>query len=102
VDLGVIVQRTTEVDRTQQVQTQRAAVAQQQFGLEMQSKLEQRETEVKAAPEAAHPSVNPEARREPGGQGSRHKDERHGETTEQEQTVPRRPGDRGQRLDIKL
>ncbi|MDI6870375.1 MAG: hypothetical protein QME79_03265 [Bacillota bacterium] len=107
VDLGVMVQRMAEVDRVQQVRDQRAAVAQQQFGLEMRADLERRETEVKAAPEAARLAVNPDARRE----RRRGKEEAPAKgrpaTGDQppageEQAPARVPPAPGQRLDIKL
>ncbi|MGE5507058.1 MAG: hypothetical protein ACM3RP_01020 [Chitinophagales bacterium] len=102
VDLGVIVQRTTEVDRAGQMQNQRAALAQQQFGLELKATLEKRETEVKGAPEAAHLSVNPDAGRESQKRAPGGKKERGSREPETERAPVRRPGDPGGRLDIKL
>jgi hypothetical protein len=102
-----MVQRMTEVDRLQQVRDQRAAVAQQQFGLEMTADLERRETEVKGPPETMKAAVNPDARRE------RRPDRREGEPgrprPEASQEEPEgqggpggAPGDPGRTLDIKI
>ncbi len=108
VDMGVIVQRTTEVDRAQQVRDQRAAVSQQQFGLELRADLERRETEVKAPPEAVKVAVNPDARRErkgrdrPPARGARPAASGEGDSGNGERASVR-PGDGpGQVLDIKF
>ncbi|MGE5552317.1 MAG: hypothetical protein ACM3XZ_00130 [Betaproteobacteria bacterium] len=107
VDVGVMVQRMGEVDRTQQVRDQRAATDQQHFGMAMKADLERRETEVKGPPQTAKLSVNPDAQQErkrkwPEGQspsGAREPAEPPKESGEE---PPRPQSGRGQRLDIKL
>lgn len=78
VDVGLMVQRMAEVDRVQQAQDQRAAVAQQQFGQDLRARLEQRESRVKASPDTARPAINPDARREGRGQREGKERERRG------------------------
>lgn len=105
VDVSVMVQRMAEVDRVQQVQDQRAAVAQQQFGQAMQAGLERRETEVKAPPEPVKLAVNPDAKRER--QGRPPEEERPQEGAEEgpagEERLPERtPAGPGHKLDLRL
>lgn len=106
VEVGVIVQRMTEVDRAQQARDQRAVLAQQQFGQEMRAEQERRETEIKAPPETAKLSVHADGKRErEGGEKEPGKGrERREGSKETEAPVPRHrsPAGPGQNLDIKL
>lgn len=107
-ELGLIVQRMTEVDRAQQVRDQRASQAQQQFALQMKADQERRETEVKGSPEAAKLALHPDDRRERKERkegeakgGVREAAESEGDT-EGTAKIPRPPGSPGEHLDIKL
>jgi hypothetical protein len=106
-DVGVMVQRMSEVDRVQQVRDQRAALAQQQFGQELKAEQERRETEVKAPPDLAKLAVNPDAEKErKGRQGEQNRPgQPDGEAEpggEERSPSPVAPGPAGHRLDIKL
>lgn len=106
-DVGVVVQRTTEVDRVQQGHDQRAVMAQEQFGQELKADQERRETEVKASPDLAKLAVNADEQKErQGRQGEPHREHEAtgdwvAEETE-ESLPPVAPGPAGHRLDIKL
>ncbi|HHW14742.1 MAG TPA: hypothetical protein GXX28_07390 [Firmicutes bacterium] len=103
VDVGLVIQRMAEVDRVQQAQDQRAAVAQQQFGQEMRARLEQRENSVKAPPDAARLTVNPDARRErQEGRESRKRERKGGPAAEGERRDGGEPRLPGRHLDMKL
>lgn len=100
IDLQVLIPRSTEVSRIQQVSDQQAALQQQQGAAEWQRLAAHRQQQVQQSPQNAGGKVEPDAHRD-GGHGQdadhRHDRRRKAEEEEAEGVDPVR----GHKIDIK-
>lgn len=108
VDVPVLVQRSTEVDRVQQQRDQQSQVAHQQFALEMRSQQERREIQVREAPKSEKGRIDPDEKHE------RSRDNTSGERGQgrgtgsnpavagQDDSIPKSQASTGHRIDIRI
>lgn len=111
VDMQTLIQKTTEVGRTQKVQDDQPHTAQQQFAVRLQQEAEARSRQITARKEVDRPSVQPDGKgaagrdqsgRQAGAQGSPLRDsEQDAGGAAGEGSLARDPG-KGRLLDIKL